>query len=240
MAVALVAAPGRVAMSLRRGVCAGVAGFAFAALVLKPLSLAAAGLPAEPLAFVAVAVLGVGLFEEGTRAAVLLALRRPDGRTLAGVALGWALAELLLVGLGGLVQLMALARDPAALAAASDTLPPMAAAALQRQVGSLSAWTALAWPVERTAAMALQIGFTALLAQGLARHRSGGPGPFATLLAVMGLHAAVDVPAAGFQAGLWPLAPVQWVHAALAVALVPWAWRWCRDRLRPARAAASG
>lgn len=237
MAVALVAAPGGIALSLRRGLLWGAAGFVLAAMVLKPLSIAVLGLPATPVAFVVAATLSVGVLEEGTRAGLLLALRRPGGPGLAGLALGWALAELLLVGVAGLAQLLVIARDPLVLAAAREHLPPMAADALQRQVASLSAWTAIAWPVERAAAMVLQIGFTALIAAGLARR---GVGRAAALPGVMLLHAAVDVPAAGFQAGLWPLAPVQVACAAVGLALAPWAWRWSRDRLSPTRAATSG
>ena len=52
---------------------------------------------------------------------------------------------------------------------------------------------------------------------------------------------AVQTEHAAFQAGLWPLLPVQVAYAGMALVLVPWAWRWCRLTLRPtAPPAASG
>jgi len=226
----------RSTVSLGRGLAWGAAGFVVAALGLKPLAIAAFGLPAGGWAFVAAAALSVGVIEEGTRAAVL-GRSAAAGRGLAGVALGWALAEGLIVGLGGLVQLTVLAGDPAALAAARAGLPPGAGEALQRQVDGLSPLTLLAWPLERGAAIALQIGFTAALAAGLARGTVAGRAGAVTAVALA--HAAVDVPAAGFQAGLWPLGPVQALYAVIALALAPWALRWCRAQLTPSAPAAT-
>lgn len=223
-------------MSLWRAGLAGAAGFVLAALVLKPLGLQLTGLPDGGWAFVAVGALGVGLFEEGTRAALLRWQGWPRGRTLAGIALGWALAELLLVGVAGGLQLALLASQPDRLAQAMTDLPPPAAAVLARQVAAVTGaggWIVLALPLERLAAFTLQIGFTALLAGAGTRW---GWMRWLTLLGVMALHAGVDVPAAGFQAGLWPPAPVQVLYALTGLALAPWAWRWCRAQLRPAAA----
>lgn len=223
-------------MSLWRAGLAGAAGFVLAALVLKPLALSLTGLPHSGWAFVAVGALSVGLLEEGTRAALLHWRGWPTGRTLVGLALGWALAELLLVGVGGSVQLMLLASQPDLLAQAMADLPPPAAAVLARQVSAVTeagVWIALALPLERLAAFTLQIGFTALLAGAgsptASRHRR-----WLAVLGVMALHAAVDVPAAGFQAGLWAPAPVQVLYALIGLTLAPWAWRWCRAQLRSA------
>lgn len=236
MASAPAARAGGDIVSLWRAALAGAAGFVLAALVLKPLGLQATGLPDGGWAFVAVGALSVGLLEEGTRAALLRWLGWPVGRTLAGLALGWALAELLLVGVAGGVQLMLLASQPDLLARAMAELPPPAADVLTRQVSAVigaGSWIFLALPLERLAAFNLQIAFTALLAGAGAR---SGWMRRLTLLGVMGLHAAVDVPAAGFQAGLWPPAPVQVLYALIGLALAPWAWRWCRAQLRPAAA----
>lgn len=233
-------------MSLWQPLLGGAAGFALAALLLKPLALSETGLPQGGWALVAVAALSVGVLEEGTRALLLRSTGWLGGRALAGVALGWALAELLLVGVAGFVQLHLLAAQPELLARAMAGLPAAAAATLERQVAAVahgSAWTTLAWLLERLAAVAVQIGLTAALARGLQGsrplHRAAG------LLLVVLVHAAVDVPAAGFQAGLWPLTQVQLAYAGLALLLAPWAWRWCRRQLSPAaaptaRSAASG
>lgn len=223
-------------MSLWRPLLAGAAGFVLAALVLKPLALAVTGLPAGGWAFVAMGALSVGLLEEGTRAALLRWQGWPTGRTLVGLALGWALAELLLVGVAGSLQLWLLASQPDLLAQAMADLPPAAATVLARQVSAVTdagGWIVLALPLERLAAFCLQIVFTALLASAGA---SAGPRRrwWLGLSGVMALHAAVDIPAAGFQAGLWPPAPVQLLYALTGLALAPWAWRWCRRQLRPA------
>lgn len=225
-------------MSLWRAGLAGAAGFVLAALVLKPLALSLTGLPAGGWAFMAVGALSVGLLEEGTRAALLRWHGWPTGRTLVGLALGWALAELLLVGVAGGLQLMLLASQPEQLAQVMADLPPPAAATLARQVAAVTGagvWIALALPLERLAAFTLQIGFTALLARA-------GTAPASVrrrwllLPGAMALHAIADVPAAGFQAGLWPPAPVQVLYALTGLALAPWAWRWCRAQLRSAAA----
>ncbi len=224
-------------MSLWRPLLAGAAGFVLAALVLKPLGLQLTGLPDGGWAFVALGALSVGLLEEGTRAALLRWQGWPTGRTLVGLALGWALAELLLVGVAGGVQLVLLASQPDLLVRAMTDLPPPAAAVLARQVSAVTeagAWIALALPLERLAAFSLQIGFTALLAR--AGSSTGSWRWWLGLTGVMALHAAADVPAAGFQAGLWPPAPVQVLYALTGLVLAPWAWRWCRSQLRPAAA----
>ena len=96
-------------MNLWRALLTGAAGFALAALVLKPLALSLTGLPTGEWTFVAAGALSAGLLEEGTRAALLRWSGWPAGRTLAGLALGWAMAELLLVGVAGALQLWALA-----------------------------------------------------------------------------------------------------------------------------------
>ncbi len=229
-------------MSLHRALLLGAAGFCLAALVLKPLGMVLIGMPSGGWAFVAVATLSVGVLEEGTRAALLRATGRPGGRTLVGLALGWALAELLLVGVAGLVQLRVLAAHPDLLARATAEMPEAASAALQHQVQAVaegSAWTYASLLLERLTACSLQIGFTAWLAHCL--HAGGGWRLVGGLLLAAAIHAAVDVPAAGFQAGLWPLLPVQLVYALSALVLAPWAWRWCRQNLRStAPAAASG
>lgn len=219
-------------MSLWRPLLAGAAGFVLAALVLKPLGLQLTGLPDGGWTFVLVGALSVGLFEEGTRAALLRWQGWPTGRTLAGLALGWALAELLLVGVAGSLQLWLLASQPDRLAQTLADLPPPAAAVLARQVSAVTdagGWIVLALPLERLAAFSLQIVFTALLAGASAAPRRRW---WLSLAGVMALHAAVDVPAAGFQAGLWPPAPVQVLYALVGLALAPWAWRWCRRQLR--------
>lgn len=229
-------------MSLRRGLLLGAAGFGLAGLVLKPLGVALIGMPSAAWALVAVAALSVGVLEEGTRAVLLRVAGYPAGRTLAGVALGWGLAELLLVGVAGWVQLRTLAAQPELLTRIAADMPVAAAAALQRQVQAVadgSAWTLAGGLMERLAALSLQIGFTAWVAHVLRScsgwRRVGG------LALAMVIHAAVDVPAAGFQAGLWPLLPVQVAYVGMALVLVPWAWRWCGLTLRPpAPAAASG
>jgi len=221
-------------MTLWRPLLAGAAGFAVAALLLKPLGLAVTGLPAGGWAFVAVAALSVGLLEEGTRAALLHWQGWPAGRTLAGLALGWALAELLLVGVAGGLQLWLLASQPDRLAQAMADLPPPTAAVLARQVSAVTGaggWIVLALPLERLAAVTLQIVFTAMVAHAVSPSRPRGR-RWLGLVAAMALHAAVDVPAAGYQAGLWPPAPVQVLYALVGLALAPWAWRWCRCQLR--------
>ncbi len=219
-------------MSLWRPLLAGAAGFVLAALVLKPLGLQLTGLPDGGWAFVLVGALSVGLFEEGTRAALLRWQGWPAGRTLVGLALGWALAELLLVGVAGSLQLWLLASQPDLLARTLADLPPPAAAVLARQVSAVTdagGWIVLALPLERLAAFTLQIVFMALLAGASAAPRRRW---WLSLVGVMALHAAVDVPAAGFQAGLWPPAPVQVLYALVGLALAPWAWRWSRRQLR--------
>ena len=143
-------------MSLRRGLLLGAAGFGLAGLVLKPLGVALIGMPSAAWALVAVAALSVGVLEEGTRAVLLRAAGYPAGRTLAGVALGWGLAELLLVGVAGWVQLRTLAAQPELLTRIAADMPVAAAAALQRQVQAVadgSAWTLAGGLMERLAAL---------------------------------------------------------------------------------------
>lgn len=226
-------------MTMARDMAWGGAGFALAALVLKPLSMMGWGIPDQAWVFAGLGVLSAGVLEEGTRALLLTGLR-PNGRALVGFALGWALAELMIVGVAGSAQLLILGQDPGAMASAREAMPAPAAQALQRQVEALSGWALWTLPLERGVACLLQIGFTALMAKALFSQHSKRSHTGAAVASIAALHAIVNLPAAGFQAGLWSLAPVQVIYGVLGLVIAPAVWRWSRAPFRPAPAATIG
>lgn len=213
----------------------GAASFLLAALLLKPIALAGLGLPMSGLAFVVGGALLTGLCEELTRAGALRWHHRARPRTAhwaLAFAVGYALAEVVLVGVIWPWQLYQLANTPGLL----QSLPEAQRVIVERQLASLGPWTPLWLVLERGSAVVAQLGLAWIVWRAVLARRWSG-----VALAV-GLHALVDVPAAGFQAGWWPLWAVEALYllaALLAAPAVLRAWR-AGLSVAPARAATSG
>ncbi len=217
----------------------GAATFAFAALLFKPLAQAGLGLPMSGLALVFGGALLTGLCEELTRAGALRWRHRAQPRTARwalAFAVGYALAEVVLVGIVWPLQLHQLAGQPELLRA----LPEAQRVIVQRQLAALGPWTPLWIVVERGSAVVAQLGLAWIVWRAVATQRGAGVAKGVGL--AVGLHALIDVPAAGFQAGWWPLWGVEILYllaALLAAPVVLRAWR-AGLSAAPARAAASG
>ena len=222
----------------RRGVsrwkpaAVGALTFVVAARVLEPLALQASGLMAwasaqapAPVWVIFAFALAAGLFEEVGRAVGLVSVSRPGADRCAATwsfAAGYAGAELLLIGVVGHGQLLAIAQSADGGAAVLQALPPEARANLQRALEALGPLTAF-WVIsERLAAVVFQIGLT-LLVSGAIQRRS--PGPWA---AALGLHVLVDLPAAAYQTGHVTLWIVEVIYLAAGAAA---AWGIHRYRL---------
>ncbi len=192
----------------------GAATFALATLLLKPLTHLAIGALASGAPFVLGGALIAGLSEELARAGALRWGRfghADAARQAFAFAAGYALAELVLVGVLAPIQLMQLAQQPDLVAA----LPDAQREPLERQIAALGVFTPVWLLIERTSAVVAQMGFGWLVWQAVLRRRP------AWIVAAVALHAAVDVPAADFQSGWWPLWAVETVYLAGALLAGP-------------------
>lgn len=192
---------------------AAVAGgitFVIAARVLEPLALHTSGMtiwlgssspaPAWVILFFALAA---AVFEEVGRA---IGLRfGPRNHTYPpawtwSFAMGYAGAELLLVGIVSHAQLLALAQSLDGGVTFRQTLPPEARAGVQRALEALGSLSALWLITERLAAVAFQVGLTLMVATAISQKS------LAWFILALVLHLLVDVPAAAYQLGwakLW-------------------------------------
>ncbi len=212
---------------------AGALTFIIAARVLEPLALQWSGLPAwlpppspSPVWVIFAIALAAAAFEEVGRVVGLGLVSRkgldPVARTWS-FALGYAGVELLMLGVGH-GQLLMLAQSGDDAAVHLQRLTPEARAAVERMLAELGTLSAVWLLVERSAAVAFQIGFTLLVASAIAR-RSAAP-----LAAALGLHLLIDLPAATYQAGRAPVWAVEAIYVPLGLAA---AWlvrrRWPRS-----------
>ncbi len=216
----------------------GAASFFCAALLLKPLAHAGLGLPMSGLVFVFGGALLTGLCEELTRAGVMRWRHRAQPRTAGwalAFALGYALAEVVLVGIVWPLQLYQLAHQPELL----QSIPELHRAPIERQLAALGPWTPLWLAVERASAVVAQLGLAWIVWRAVTTQR--GSGQAKALGLAVGLHALIDVPAAGFQAGWWPLWAVEILYLLAALLAAPAILRAWRAGLSaaPARATAS-
>lgn len=217
----------------------GAASFLFAALLLKPIAQAGLGLPMSGPAFVFGAALLTGLCEELTRAGAMRWRHRAQPRTARwalAFAVGYALAEVVLVGIVWPLQLQQLAGQPELLQA----LPEAQRVIVQRQLAALGPWTLLWIVVERGSAVVAQLGLAWIVWRAVTAQSAAGVWKGVGL--AVGLHALIDVPAAGFQAGWWPLWTVEVLYLLAALLAAPAVLRAWRAGLSaaPARAATSG
>ena len=210
----------------------GAATFALATLLLKPLAHTAIGLPASGALFVLGGALIAGLSEELARAGALRWGRLGDlaaAQRAFAFAVGYALTEAVLVGVIAPLQLMHLAEQPAVVA----SLPAAQREAVERQIAAIGALTPLWLLIERTGAAVAQMGFGWLVWQAIAHRRLAWVG------GAIALHAAIDVPAAGFQSGWWPLWAVELLYLGIALLAAPRVVRAWRAALSPAPAPAA-
>lgn len=217
----------------------GMATFVLAALLLKPLAHAGLGLPMSGLVFVFGGALLTGVCEELTRAGALRWRHRAKPRTprwALAFAVGYALAEVVLVGIAWPLQLYQLAGKPELL----QGLPEPQRVIMERQLATLGPWTPLWLVLERGSAVVAQLGLAWIMWRAVATQRGAGVAKGVGL--AVGLHALIDVPAAGFQAGWWPLWAVEVLYLLAALLAAPAVLRAWRTDLNgaPARAAASG
>lgn len=216
----------------------GAVTFVAAVVLLKPLAHLGLGLPASGPGFVLGGALLAGLCEELTRAGVMRWRHRAQPRTAGwalAFALGYALAEVVLVGIVWPLQLYQLASQPGLL----QSIPELHRAPIERQLAALGPWTPLWLAVERASAVVAQLGLAWIVWRAVTTQR-GADLAKALGLAVC-LHALIDVPAAGFQAGWWPLWAVEILYLLAALLAAPAVLRAWRDELSatPARAATS-
>ncbi len=217
----------------------GAASFFTAALLLKPLAHAGLGLPMSGLVFVFGGALLTGLCEELTRAGVMRWRQRAQPRTAAwalAFAVGYAIAEVVLVGIVWPLQLHQLANRPELL----QSMPEGHRVVVERQLATLGPWTPLWLVVERTSAVVAQLGLAWIVWRAVSTQRGADLAMTVTL--AVALHTFIDVPAAGFQAGWWPLWAVEVLYLLAALLAAPAVLRAWRAGLSaaPAHAATSG
>jgi uncharacterized membrane protein YhfC len=221
----------------------GAATFVIAARMLGPLALHAAGVTAllgrpeaAPWWLLPLLAAAAALFEEFGRLAGLgVTRRRPvDAVTLVwSFAAGYAVAELLLIGVLGHGQLLLLAHADEARRALLQDMPPAARAVLQRSLADLGPMSALWLLTERLAAAAFQVGLTLLVAAAI---EARSVARFACALA---LHFAIDLPAAAYQVGAAPLWLVELVYVVAGIGALRWLQRrWLDGRAHKGQAAA--
>jgi uncharacterized membrane protein YhfC len=172
-----------------------------------------------------------GLFEEPARAAGLawLGRRHAEGnRGFLAFAVGYAVAELFVVGVLGHARLLALASDPARMQLALGELPGPVRESLARALAGLSRASVLALIVERTAAFLLQLLLALLVWRALRARR------WPWLAGAIALHVAMDLPAALWQEGLLGLAAVETVYGVAGLVAASFLW----NRLRNGRGGA--
>jgi len=217
----------------------GAIAFLIATLLLKPLAHSGLGLPMSGMVFVFGGALLTGCCEELARAGVLrwrhLALPRNAAWALAFAA-GYALAEVVLVGIVWPLQLHQLANKPEVL----QSMPEAHRVVVERQLATLGPWTPLWLLVERASAVVAQLGLAWIVWRAVCTQRGASLAKPVALAA--GVHALIDVPAAGFQAGWWPLWAVECLYLVAALLAAPTVLRAWRSGLSSAsaRAATSG
>ena len=215
----------------RRDAIAGIAAFAFFAMVIERAlnafvlqqNEATAALLSNPVMFVIYGAFAAGICEEtGRFIAMRLLLKRalkkgaPSARTN-GTALAYGIghggAEAWLVGV--LVQIQwivfAVFENRGELASHLSNIPPESMMRIHLVLASLSPATAGIFAVERVAALVFQIALSVLMWHGV---RAGWK---AILPLAIVAHAAVDLPAALFQAHLLPLVAVDGVYVVVAI-----------------------
>lgn len=159
------------------------------------------------------------LFEEFGRLVGLGVTRRGRADPVARVwsfAAGYAIAELLLIGIVGHGQLLGLAHAGEARSDLLQQLPPEAQAALLRGLSELGPISALWLLFERLAASAFQVGLTLLVAAAIEAR------PTARFCAALALHFLIDLPAAAYQLGTLPLWLLEVACAVAGVAALRW------------------
>lgn len=204
-----------------RSAALGAATFVIAARVLEPLALHATGITAligRPGAtlwwLIPALAAAAALFEEFGRLVSLGVLRRHPGSHLALVwsfAVGYAVVELLFVGIFGHGQLLALASSGEVGSKLLQELPPEARTALQRSLDGLGPTSALWLLNERLAACAFQVALTVLVAAAI-ESRS-----VVRFCAALALHFMIDLPAAAYQLGEVPLWLVEVAYAVAGI-----------------------
>ena len=220
-----------------RSALAGALVFVLSSRVIGTLVAEALGLSPSLLApassqigtLIALAAIAAACEETGKLAGLRWLGRRaaPDAAGTLSFAFGYAACELLLIGVVGHGQLIALALAPDSAAQMLEQLPEQARAHLQRALSSLDALAALWLVVERGAAFVMQALFVLLVRQAIAEGRAR---PF---VAALLLHFAADLPAAAWQVGALPLAAIEPVYLVAGLA----AYRALRIRARALRQA---
>jgi uncharacterized membrane protein YhfC len=209
---------------------AGAITFIVAARVLEPPMLQASGLTAwlgssapVPVWVIFGFALAAALFEEvGRVTGLALGYRRTDDMAAWtwSFAAGYAGAELLLIGVVGHGQFLAVAQSSDGGAALLQALPPEVRAGLQRSLAELGPISALWLLSERLAACAFQVALTLLVAAAI-EARS-----VARFVAALALHFVIDLPAAAYQLGAVPLWLVEVAYLVAGLG----ALRWLQDR----------
>jgi len=200
---------------------------------------------ANPLAFVLYGALAAGVCEEvGRYIAMRMLARRAPARpntlvtpvtpvdsTGLAYGIGHGGAEAWFVGV--LVQLQwiffAVLANRGALDAHLSNLPMDAVLRVHLILATLSPTIAGVFALERTAAFVFQIGLSVLMWRGVRAGRKS------ILPLAIVLHAAIDVPAAMFQARLVPLVAVDALYAVAAVAVAVVLFRTCAPGKRAVR-----
>ncbi len=215
----------------------GATTFVIAARLLEPLALHVSGVTAliaqpesAPWWLLPLLAAAAAVFEEFGRLAGLgVARRRPVDSAVAvwSFAAGYAMAELMLIGILGHGQLLFLASADELRLTLLQDMPAAARSVLLRSLAELGPTSALWLLTERLAAVAFQIGLTLIVAAAI---EARSPARFACALA---LHFVVDLPAAAYQTGAAPLWLVEVIYIAAGLAALRWLQRQWRDALRP-------
>ncbi|CAG4921390.1 YhfC family intramembrane metalloprotease [Paraburkholderia saeva] len=231
----------------RRDAIAGIAAFAFFAMVVERAlnafvlqqNEATATLLANPVSFVIYGAFAAGICEEtGRFIAMRLLLKRalkngsPSARTN-GTALSYGIghggAEAWLVGV--LVQIQwivfAIFENRGELALHLSNVPAESMMRIHLVLAGLSPATAGIFAVERVAALVFQIALSVLMWRGV---RAGWK--WILPLAIVA-HAAVDLPAALFQARLLPLVAVDGIYVVVALGVAAMLVKLFRRPSRP-------
>jgi len=214
----------------------GALAFLIATLLLKPLAHSGLGLPMSGMVFVFGGALVTGFCEELARAGVLRWRHQAQPRTAAwalAFAAGYALAEVVLVGIVWPLQLHHLANNPGLL----QSMPEAHRVVVERQLATLGPWTPLWLVVERASAVVAQLGLAWIVWRAVTTQR--GTGLAKAVALAVGLHALIDLPAAGFQAGWWPLWAVEFLYLLAALLAAPAVLRAWRSGLSSAAAPAA-
>lgn len=212
----------------RRDPIIGIAVFAFFAMIVERalngyllgINRTTAAWLAHPAAFVVYGSFAAGICEEVGRYIGMrfIARRAPPRGAADGSALGYGLghggAEAWLVGVLTQAQwiVYGVLANRGELDSHLTNVPPEALWRIHLLLASLSAPMAALFTLERTAALVFQIALSVLMWRGM---RAGWR--WILPLAIVA-HAAIDAPAALFQAGLLPLVAVDGAYGLTALA----------------------